>query len=403
VRQELIVCVATCNHHLGSQSFLDKGVRVPLYKHSEAHQSTQTINSTRKPIAPLFPQAMSYHGLIAVLTPSRRRKRPSPVQAAEQRQYRSTGGVHPRDSSSFARARTAAAHAPNRYAAAARPRARTFLLLLSTWTARCSSEMAPYGPAEAATTVETDLSDAGILAVTAVGGAGGGNDAGSINVVTVGLMGDLVRVFRAAAADDDVRVLVLRSADPDFFLAHFDVAAIGTSVGGPEPERKMGATAHGFHRMCNLVREMAKPCIAEIGGRVGGGGSELCLNFDMRFGVTGKYTMCQMEVPLGILPGGSGTVALPRLIGSGRALEIILSGDDIDAETAERWGILNRAFPDAASMRAHVDALASRLASMPPSAVAAAKASVGTLDTRQTGTPLSLCTLYNSLHHTAVI
>jgi enoyl-CoA hydratase/carnithine racemase len=94
--------------------------------------------------------------------------------------------------------------------------------------------------------------------------------------------------------------------------------------------------------------------------------------------VIGTFMMCQMEVPLGILPGGSGTVALPRLVGAGRALEIILSGDDIDAATTERWGILNRAFPDAAAMRRHVDALAARLAAMPPSAVAAAKASVVT-------------------------
>ena len=98
------------------------------------------------------------------------------------------------------------------------------------------------------------------------------------------------------------------------------------------------------------------------------------------------------QVPLGILPGGSGTVTLPRLIGSGRALEIILSGDDVDAETAEKWGILNRAFTDSAAMRAHVDRLAERLASMPPSAMAAAKASiVNGADMSRVSTPIGRC------------
>jgi len=221
-------------------------------------------------------------------------------------------------------------------------------------------EMAPYSTSGDA--VAAELSDDGVLVVTVRGGApprdGSPAEAADINVITSGIMRGLIATFNAAADDDAVRVLVLRSADPDFFLAHYDVAAIGTNVGGPEPERKSGPTEHGFHRMCNSVREMPKPCIAAIGGRVGGGGSELCLNFDMRFGVLGKYTLCQMEVPLGILPGGSGTVTLPRLVGAGRAMEIILSGDDIDAETAERWGILNRAFPDAAAMDAHGKAAA---------------------------------------------
>ena len=181
--------------------------------------------------------------------------------------------------------------------------------------------MSPYAPLVGASTVRVDLSDAGVLAVTVVGGAPGGNDAAEINVLTQSVMRDLVRTFRAAAADDCVRVLVLRSGDPDFFLAHFDVAAIGTHVGGPEPQRNTGPTKHGFHRMCNLIREMPKPCIAEIAGRVGGGGSELCMNFDMRFGVYDKTKICQMEVPLGIIPGGSGTVTLPRLVGVRRALK----------------------------------------------------------------------------------
>jgi enoyl-CoA hydratase/carnithine racemase len=82
-----------------------------------------------------------------------------------------------------------------------------------------------------------------------------------------------------------------------------------------------------------------------------------------------------MEVPLGIIPGSCGTQTLPRIIGRNRALEMILSGHDIDAETAERWGYLNRAFdPDA--IGPFVDALANRIATFPSLAVQLAKQSV---------------------------
>ncbi len=108
---------------------------------------------------------------------------------------------------------------------------------------------------------------------------------------------------------------------------------------------------------------------------MGGGGCELIQAFDMRFGVRGKTVFNQMEVPIGILPGGGGTQRLPRLVGRGRALEIILGGQDLDADTAERWGLLNRALP-ADEIAAFVDALARRIASFPPEAVALAKQSV---------------------------
>ena len=100
----------------------------------------------------------------------------------------------------------------------------------------------------------------------------------------------------------------------------------------------------------------------------------------MRFGAIGQTVINQMEVPLGILPGGTGTQRLPRLVGRGRAMEIILGGVDIDAETAESWGLLNRALPPE-ELRPHVTALAKRIAGFPPVAVAAAKAAVANADT----------------------
>ncbi len=120
---------------------------------------------------------------------------------------------------------------------------------------------------------------------------------------------------------------------------------------------------------------MPIPTICEISGRVGGGGGELAASCDMRFGAAGSTILCQMEVPLGILPGGTGTQRLHHLVGRGRAMEIVLAGDDIDAETLAAWGWLNRAF-DPAELAGRVDALAARLALMPPEAVSRAKASV---------------------------
>ncbi len=198
-----------------------------------------------------------------------------------------------------------------------------------------------------------------------------------INLFSLELFGELARFADAVSQDDAVRVVVLKSANPDFFIAHFDVAAILEMPRNPTPPRSDPAKgpANDFHRMCETFRTMGKATIAQIEGRVGGGGSELVSSFDMRFGVRGKTRICQMEVPLGIIPGGTGTQRLPRLLGRGRALEVTLGGDDLDAETAEAWGYLNRALP-ADEIGPFVDRLARRIASFPAPAIAAAKAAV---------------------------
>ena len=193
-----------------------------------------------------------------------------------------------------------------------------------------------------------------------------------INLITMALFGELARLGEELEADPAALVFVLKSADPDFFLAHFDVAALIAMADAPAPPTD---DANAYHAMCHRFRTMNKVTIAQIEGRVGGGGAELSMNFDMRFGVIGKTVISQMEVPIGILPGGTGTQNLPRLVGRARAMEIILGGIDVDAETAERWGWLNRALP-ANAIDAHVDALARRIASFPADAVRLAKQSV---------------------------
>jgi enoyl-CoA hydratase/carnithine racemase len=193
-----------------------------------------------------------------------------------------------------------------------------------------------------------------------------------INLITMALFGELAQLAAELEADPSVLVFVLKSADPDFFLAHFDVAALIAMADAPVPPSD---DSNAYHAMCHRFRTMDKVTIAQIEGRVGGGGAELAMNFDMRFGVIGKNIINQMEVPIGILPGGTGTQNLPRLVGRARAMEIILGGIDVDAETAERWGWLNRALP-ADAIDAHVDALARRIASFPADAVRLAKQSV---------------------------
>lgn len=194
-----------------------------------------------------------------------------------------------------------------------------------------------------------------------------------INVITGPLYAELSALTLELKADSQLTVVLFKSADPDFFLAHFDVEAILSfpidSVAEKDQE------LNEFHAMCERVRTMDKVTIAQIEGRVGGGGSEFVSSMDMRFGVIDKTKINQMEVPLGILPGGTGTQRLPRLVGRGRAMEIILGGDDLDAVTAERWGYLNRIF-DADQIDPWVSQLARRIASFPVESVRLAKQSI---------------------------
>lgn len=202
-------------------------------------------------------------------------------------------------------------------------------------------------------------------------------DAPPINIITIPLFVELVRLSKQLEADPEPTVVVMKSADPDFFIAHFDVEVLLGSPTDGEPTRS--GELNEFHALCERFRTMDKVTVAQIEGRVGGGGSELASSFDMRFGVAGRTRISQMEVPLGILPGGCGTQRLPRMIGRARALEMIVGAIDLDAETAERWGYLNRIFaPEEIGPR--VSALARRIASFPAEAVRLAKESVGSAE-----------------------
>ncbi len=231
-------------------------------------------------------------------------------------------------------------------------------------------------PDEAAATVEAlqavrASSAPGFSVETLAGIATVTIDNGPVNLFDLELYQGLAALSHELAADDAVRVVVLRSANPDFFIAHFDVGLIlRFPTDSPAPTE-----LSPFHQMCENMRTMPKATIAVVEGRVGGGGSELLLSCDMRFAAVGKAVFNQPEVALGIIPGGSGTVRLGRLLGRSRALEVILGCDDVDAVTAEAWGWVNRALPPD-DIWPFVDRLAARIASFPPNAVREAKASV---------------------------
>ncbi len=199
-----------------------------------------------------------------------------------------------------------------------------------------------------------------------------------INLITRNLLDELVQLSRQLEADDSLLVIVLRSANPDFFIAHFDVGAILEFPTDKPASREDYANAF-YHDMCERFRLMDKITIAQIEGRIGGGGSELAMSCDMRFGVRGKTVINQMEVPLGILPGGTGTQRMPRLIGRNRAMEVIVGGIDVDAALAESWGYLNRAF-EPGQIGPYVEWLAQRIASFPPEAVRLAKQAINSYE-----------------------
>src|SRR6202165_6021128 len=166
-------------------------------------------------------------------------------------------------------------------------------------------------------------------------------------------------------ADSSVKVVVFQSANPDFFIAHLDVAKAAE-----RPE------VLGLWRDF-VLRLSAAPVvsIAKIRGRTRGIGNEFVLACDMRFASRQNAVFGNPEVGVGLIPGGGALEWLPRLVGRSRALEFVLSADDFDADVAERYGWVNRTLDDR-DLDSFVDALAKRLASFGGKTLATAKAQI---------------------------
>jgi enoyl-CoA hydratase/carnithine racemase len=174
------------------------------------------------------------------------------------------------------------------------------------------------------------------------------------------LIRDLVSLIKRAEADDSVQVIVFKSADPDYFISHVDVTRI-------KENREAAAKLDGDASIGQVLRHLSASrlvTIAQIEGRVRGVGSEFVLACDMRFAARESAIFGQFEPAFGVIPGAGGVQHLTRLMGRARALEVMLSADDYDAELAERYGWINRALP-AGELSAFVRSLALRIASFP--------------------------------------
>jgi enoyl-CoA hydratase/carnithine racemase len=191
-----------------------------------------------------------------------------------------------------------------------------------------------------------------------------------INMFVPDTIDELAALMSQIEADPSVKVVVFQSANPEFFTAHLDVAKAAA-----RPE------VLGLWREF-VVRLSSAPVvsIAKIRGRTRGIGNEFVLACDMRFASRQTAVFGNPELGVGLIPAGGALEWLPRMVGRSRALEIVLSGDDFDADIAERYGWVNRALDDA-ELDAFVDKLAARLASFDREPLAAAKAQVNRFNT----------------------
>ena len=181
-----------------------------------------------------------------------------------------------------------------------------------------------------------------------------------MNLLGPELVRDLVSLIKRAEADDAIQVLVFKSADRDYFISHVDVTRI-------KEYRAEAAKLTGEASIALLFRHLSASrlvTIAQIEGRVRGAGSEFVLACDMRFAARESAIFSHFEPVFGVIPGGGAAQHLTRLMGRGRALEVLLSADDYDAELAERYGWINRALA-ANALGDFVKSLAHRIAGFP--------------------------------------
>jgi len=190
-----------------------------------------------------------------------------------------------------------------------------------------------------------------------------------LNIFGPDTIPQLNEVITAIESDQDVKVVVFDSAVEGFFLTHYDFLAILVYTIRLPP----GPT--GLQPLPDMLVRLSRApvvSIASIRGRATGVGSELALACDMRFASREKAILSHFEVGAGVVPGGGPMARLPRLMGRGRALEVLLGADDIPGDLAQLYGYVNRSLPDA-ELDAFVDALATRIASFDKQAISETK------------------------------
>src|SRR5882672_889608 len=194
-----------------------------------------------------------------------------------------------------------------------------------------------------------------------------------INAITDRMYDEFYDLVAEVEADESLKVVTFESANPDFFIAHYSTA---------EPRSRFGVP-----RWIEAAERFSKSSVLSIAivrGRVRGGGSEFTMGCDIRFASREKAIFGQPEVGTGLIPGGGALDRLPLLVGRSRALEIILGADDYDADTAERYGWINRAISDA-ELDGFVANYVKRLLSFDKRVLAESKATIN-----KTGLPNSV-------------
>jgi enoyl-CoA hydratase/carnithine racemase len=193
-----------------------------------------------------------------------------------------------------------------------------------------------------------------------------------INTITATTVAELAEVVELIEQDPDLNVVVFDSANPDFYLAHYDTEH------DPARTAALGIGPTGMHAWLDLLVRLARApvvSIACIRGRARGAGSEFVLACDLRFASRENTLLGQFEVATGVIPGGGPMARLARLVGRGRALEILLLADDLDGPRAELYGYVNRAIADT-ELDDEVHRMASRLARFDHEAIARTKSYV---------------------------
>ena len=187
------------------------------------------------------------------------------------------------------------------------------------------------------------------------------------NSYDIEFMRELADAIRAAGDADAVRVVVVRSSSEKFFSAGADVKRFLAN----DLEDNMDMIRLAHEALAGIARS-PKLFVAFVAGHALGGGLEIALACDVRYAAAGRFKLGTPEVTLGLLPGNGGTQRLPRLIGTGPALELLTTGRPIGPDDALRLGLVSEVFEDAAAFDAH----AQRLAKLPPLALAGIKRAV---------------------------
>ena len=197
-----------------------------------------------------------------------------------------------------------------------------------------------------------------------------------MNFVSGPFYEDLITLLDRIDTDRSLKVVVFSSSDPDYFLSRADVSNVAAYT---EAAARSGGTGDSFGgTLQRRLSDSRAVTICEIAGRTRGAGNEFTLACDMQFASKERALFGQPEAGTGLTPGSGAMQHLSRLIGRGRALEVLLSSQDYDAEMAERFGWINRALPDA-ELSSFVKVLAHRIASFPAAALEAIKQRVNSV------------------------